>query len=185
MLVATVRRMDDADESERDEDRPGTREELRALLEEAGLGPNQTCVWLDHPTPYLSGLVPAVAITNPATAARARRATARLIARLGDPVPDGVHVTSASIREPGTHLLELTFAWPDGTAVRHWDAEPYLAASRAHKPLLRDYERFERLHVANGTLTWPPSNAGEQELDFSPELLFGESWTPRHPPELT
>jgi hypothetical protein len=38
-----------------------------------------------------------------------------------------------------------------------------------------------RLHVANGTLTWPAAADGEQALDFSPELLFGESWTHAEP----
>jgi hypothetical protein len=159
-----------------DDDQPGTREELRLTLEAAGLGPRQTQVWLDNPTPYLSGLVPALAITDPATAARARKATARLIARVGDPVPDGVRVVAASIREPGTYLLELTFAWTEDTVVRHWDAEPYLAASRLHEPLLVDYDRFAQLHVAYRTLTWPSETADGQELGFSPKFLFAESW---------
>jgi hypothetical protein len=166
---------------ETDPNAPGTPEELLRLLEAAGLGPRQRHAFVFHRSALLSGLVPGEAITDPATAARARQATARLIARLGDPVPDGVHVTAATIREPGTYLLELTFVWPGGTAVRRWDAEPYLAASRIHEPLLRDYRRFARLHVANGTLTWPPATDGEQELDFSPELLFGGSWTPAEP----
>lgn len=161
------------------EDRPGTREELRLALEAAGLGPRQTRVWLDSPTAYLSGLVPALAITDPTTAARARNATRRLIARLGDPVPAGVHVTGARILEPGTYKVELTFAWPDGDAVRHWDAEPYLAASRAHAGLLADYDRFALLHIDNRTLTWPAAEDGGQDLDFAPEFLFAASWTPR------
>jgi hypothetical protein len=161
-----------------DENRPGTREELRLALEAAGLGPRQTATRLDNKSAYLSGVEPALAITDPATAGRARNATRRLIARLTDPVPDGVHVTAATIREPGTFRLELTFAWPDGTAVRHWDAEPYLAASRIHEPLLTNYPRFARLHIANRTLAWPPATAAEQELDFAPEFLFAESWTP-------
>jgi hypothetical protein len=164
-----------------DLDAPGTAEELLRILEDAGLGPRQRHAFVFRPTALLSGLVPGVAITDPATAARARKATARLIARLPDPVPAGVHLAAASIREPGTFLLELTFAWPGGTSVRHWDAEPYLAASRIHEPLLTDYRRFERLHIANRTLTWPPATAGEQEVDFSPELLFGASWTPESP----
>ncbi|MFC0222826.1 hypothetical protein [Nocardioides zeicaulis] len=159
-------------------DEPGTREELRLLLEAAGLGPNQTRHFLDSPTALLSGLVPSEAITDPATAARARTATARLIARLGDPVPDGVQVTGARIRVPGTYLLELTFAWPGGTAVRHWDAEPYLRASRAHESLLGEPGRFARLLIVDGTLSWPPPDAEEREVDFSPEFLFAESWTP-------
>ena len=153
---------DTAAEEPRD-DRPGTREELRALLEAAGLGPQQTRVWLDSPTALLSGLIPADAITDPATAARARHATERLIARLPDPAPSGVHLTAVTIREPGTYLLELTFAWPGGNAVRHWDAEPHLWASRAHEPLAHDYDRFTQLHIANRTLTWPARNTGEQD----------------------
>lgn len=69
---------------------PGTREELRLLLADAGLGPRQTASWLDHPAALLSGLVPAHAITELATAARARHAARRLAARLGDVVPVGV-----------------------------------------------------------------------------------------------
>ncbi|WP_416957789.1 hypothetical protein ACNKF0_09425 [Nocardioides sp. T5] len=163
-------------------DAPGTAEELLRLLEDAGLGPNQRHSFVFRPTALLSGLVPGIAITDPATAARSRKATARLIARLPDPVPAGVHLTAASIREPGTFLLELTFAWPGGTSVRHWDAEPFLAASRIHEPLLTDYPRFERLHIANRKLTWPPATPGGQGGDFTPELLFGASWAPRHPP---
>ncbi|WP_416957835.1 hypothetical protein ACNKF0_09560 [Nocardioides sp. T5] len=154
------------------EDQPGTREELRRQLEEAGLGPNQTRVWLDSPTSYLSGLVPAEAITDPTTAARARNAVRRLIARLGDRVPDGVEVTSARVRDEGTFMLELTFAWPGGTAVRHWDAEPYLYSSRAHEPLLSDRSRFTQLRIDNRTLSWPG------DLDFAPEFLYAESWAP-------
>jgi hypothetical protein len=173
----------EADPGAPDLDAPGTAEEILRLLEDAGMGPRQRHAFVFRPTALLSGLVPGVAITDPATAARARKATARMIARLGDPVPAGVQVIAASVRVPGTFLLELTFAWPGGTAVRQWDAEPYLAASRIHEPLLSDYSRFARLHVANGTLAWPAFGGGEQELDFSPELLFAESWTPREPPE--
>ena len=174
---------DEPDLGASDRDAPGTAEEILRLLEDAGMGPRQRHAFVFRPTALLSGLVPGVAITDPATAARARKATARMIARLHDPVPAGVQVTAVSIQEPGTFLLELTFAWLGAAAVRHWDAEPYLAASRIHEPLLSDYPRFARLHVANGTLAWPASGAGEQEFDFSPEFLFAESWTPREPPD--
>jgi hypothetical protein len=163
------------------EDEPGTAEDLLELLKAAGLGPRQRQAFVFRPAALLSGLVPGEAITDPATAARARKAIDRLIASLGDPIPDGVQVTAASIREPGTYLLELTFAWPDGTAVRHWDAEPYLWASRIHEPLLTDYPRFAQLHISNRTLTWP-AEPGGQEIDFAPELLFAESWPPHRPP---
>jgi hypothetical protein len=151
-------------------DQPGTREELRRQLEEAGLGPNQTRVWLDSPTPYLSGLVPAEAIADPTTAARARYAVRRLIARLGDPVPDGVTVTEATIRQPDTYLVDLSFAWPGGTARRLIDMEPYLAASRAHESMLGDHEDFGSLRVGADGISWTNHPA------FSATLLFAESW---------
>jgi hypothetical protein len=166
--------MDDAEDRSRDEDRPGTREELRVLLEEAGLGPNQTRVWLDHPTAYLSGLVPAIAITNPATAARARRATARLIARLGDKVPDLVNVIAVRILQPGTHRIELTFAWDEGTAVRVIDLQPYLWGP-AFEQIRADYATFAQLRVDGGALSWPGG------ADLSPAFLYAESWSPDTP----
>lgn len=100
------------------DDQPGTREELRLALEADGLGPRQTQGWLDNPAAYLAGLVPArhhrLRHRSPGTGGHRR-----LIARLGDPVPDGVRVVAAFIREAGTYLLELTFSWAGGVAVRH------------------------------------------------------------------
>lgn len=151
-------------------DQPGTREELRQLLVQAGLGTNQTRVFLDSPTALLSGLIPAEAITEPATAGRARRAVQRLIARLGDPVPEGVQVTAARIRRPGTYLVELGFSWPGATARRHMDMEPYLRASRAHESLLNDRETFVLLRVDDDGVSWPGRPS------FSAALLFAESW---------
>jgi hypothetical protein len=150
-------------------DEPGTREELRQLLEEAGLGPNQTRRWLDFPSAYLSGLVPAEAITDAATAARARNATRRLIARLGDKVPDLVHVTDVRIVEPGSYRVELHFAWDEGTAVRIMDLEPYLWGP-AFEKVRTDYATFAQLHVDIGTVCWPGG------ADLAPELLYAESW---------
>lgn len=152
-----------------DDLRPGTREELRLLLEKAGLGPNQTRRWLDFPSGLLSGLVPGKAIADPATAARARKATARLIARLGDPVPDLVKVTDVRILEPGTHRVELSFAWDGGTAVRVMDLEPYLWGP-AFDQVRTDYDTFAQLYVDIGTVCWPG------DADLAPELLYGESW---------
>lgn len=159
-----------------EDDEPGTPEELLALLEAAHLGPRQRHTWVYRPSALLSGLVPAEAITDPATAARARRAVRRLIARLpNDPVPDGVHVTAARILEPGTYRVELDFAWPDGTARRHIDLEPILNAlsGPVFEPIRNDYDTFARLHVSDGTLAWPG------EVDLAPELLYSESWLPR------
>jgi hypothetical protein len=155
-------------------DAPGTREELRQLLENAGLGPNQTRRWLDFPSAYLSGLVPAEAITNPATAARARNAVRRLIARLGDPVPERVNVTGVRILEPGTHRVEIQFAWDGGTAVRVMDLKPYLWGP-AFDRVRTDYATFARLYVDIGTVCWPGG------ADLAPELLYAESWPPDAP----
>lgn len=164
--------MDDQPDNE-----PGTREELRRLLEEAGLGPNQTRSWLDRPAALLSGLVPAQAITDPATAARARNATRRLIARLRDTIPDLVQVTDVRILDPGTYRVELHFAWPGGTAVRVMDLEPYLWGP-AFEQVRTDYATFAQLYVDIGTVCWPG------DADLAPELLYGESWpadgTPGH-----
>jgi hypothetical protein len=151
------------------EDQPGTREELRLMLEVAGLGPNQTQRWLDFPSALLSGLRPGEAIADPATAARARTATARLIARLGDPVPDLVHVTAVRILEPGSYRVELHFAWDEGTDVRVMDLQPYLWGS-AFEQVRSDYDTFAQLYVDIGTVCWPG------EVDLAPELLYAESW---------
>lgn len=152
------------------DDQPGTREELRRQLEEAGLGPNQTRVWLDSPAAYLSGLVPAEAIADPTTASRARNAVRRLIARLGDPIPGDVEVTAARIAQPGAFLVDLDFAWPGGAARRRIDLEPYLAASRAHESLLGDHEDFSSFRVSDDGVSWTDHPA------FSAELLFAGSW---------
>lgn len=152
------------------QEEPGTPDELVAALTAAGMTNTMARRWVTSRTGLLSGLVPAEAITDPTTAARVRTALRRYIAQLPEPIPDGVHVTGARIIEPGTYLVELTFAWPEGTAVRHWDAEPYLWASRIHEPLLTDYPRFAALHVDNRTLSWPG------DLDFAPEFLYAESW---------
>lgn len=157
-----------------DDDMPGTREELRAQLDEAGLSPNQTRVWLDSPSALLSGLVPSEAIADPTTAARARNATRRLIARLGDPVPDLVNVTDVRILEPGTHRVELHFAWDGGTAVRVMDLQPYLWGP-AFEQVRTDYAVFAQLYVDYGTVCWPGN------IDLAPELLYGESWPPDTP----
>lgn len=149
---------------------PGTREELRQLLERVGLGRNQTDRWLDSPAALLSGLVPSLAITDRATAARARRATSRLIARLGDPVPDGARVVAVHIVEPGAFRIEMRFEWADGEARRSMDLEPYLHASRAHGPLLTDYARFCRLSATGDAVSWPGG------LTLPSDLLFRESW---------
>jgi hypothetical protein len=153
-------------------DEPTSAEDLVRELRRAGASENHARRWVTSRTALLSGLVPGEAITNPDTAPRVRTALRRYIAMLPEPIPDGVQVTAARVREPGTYLLELTFAWPGGTAVRHWDAEPYLWASRAHEPLLNNYSRFAQLHIDNRTLSWPG------DLDFAPEFLYGASWNP-------
>jgi hypothetical protein len=152
-----------------DDDRPGTADELLAELRAAGLGPRQALAWVTNPTALLSGLVPGEAIADPRTAARARHAARRLIAQLGDRVPEGVRVTAATIREPGSYLVKLHFASTEGVATRLWDAEPYLWASRAHEVLVHDYAKFERLRVVDGTLSWPDG------LSFAADFLFAES----------
>lgn len=152
---------------------PGTREELRRQLERAGMSPNQTRVWLDHPAALLSGLVPALAITDPATAARTRRAAGRLAARIhGGSVPINVRVTDVRILEPGTHLVELHFTSSDGTDVRILDLEPYLTGP-AFETVRTSYATFAQLYVDLGTVCWPGG------LDLAPELLFRESWPAR------
>jgi hypothetical protein len=158
--------------SELPEEGPRNAEDLVRALRAAGASETAARRWVWSRTALLSGLVPGMAIADPATAARTRTALRRHIAALPEPIPDGVHVTAARIRDAGTYMLELTFAWPGGTAVRHWDAEPYLAASRVHEALLHDYERFADLRIENRTLSWP------DDLDFAPEFLYGESWTP-------
>jgi hypothetical protein len=144
----------------------GTREELRMLLSDAGLGPKQTRVWLDTPTAYLSGLIPAEAIADPATAARARLATRRLIARLGPKVPDLVSVSAARILEPGTRRILLEF---DDGARRVMDLAPYLFGTGLDE-LRTSYEAFCRLHVHSGTVAWPGG------ISLSADLLYRESW---------
>ncbi|WP_416957819.1 hypothetical protein ACNKF0_09505 [Nocardioides sp. T5] len=153
-----------------DDDEPPSAEDLVRELMKAGASERWARLWVTSPTGLLSGLRPGDAIANPATADRARTALRRQAAQLPEPIPAGVYVTGARIRDEGTYMVELTFAWPSGIAVRHWDAEPYLAASRAHEVLLTDYERFTELHVADRTLSWPG------DLDFAPEFLYGESW---------
>lgn len=152
------------------DDVPTTAEDLVRELMNAGASEARARRWVWSKTPLLSGLRPGDAIADPATADRARTALRRYIARLPEPIPDGVQVTGARVLRPGTYLVELTFAWPGGTAVRRWDAEPYLRASRVHEPLLSDYRRFAQLHIDNRTLSWPG------DLDFAPEHLYGESW---------
>jgi hypothetical protein len=151
------------------DDTAGTREELRAQLEDAGLGPDQTRAWLDSPAALLSGLVPSEAITDPATAGRAREAVARLIGRLGDPIPDLVNVTGVRVVEPGTHRVELRFAWDGGTAVRVLDLQPYLWGP-AFEEVRTDYATFAQLYVDAGTVCWPG------DVDLAPEFLYAESW---------
>lgn len=156
-----------------DDTRPGTREELRVLLAEAGLGPNQTRVWLDSPTPYLSGLIPAEAIRDPATAARARHATRRLIARLGPRVPELVAVTAVRILEPGTRTVLLEF---DDGARRAMDLAPYLWGP-GFDDVRTSYEAFREFRVHGGAVAWPSG------IELSPHLLYGESWpADDHPP---
>lgn len=160
------------------DDRPGTREELRLLLESAGLGPNQTATWLDSRSALLSGLIPSEAIANPATAARARKATRRLIAHLGVKVPDHVRVTAVRILQRGTYRVELQFEWEEGTEVRIMDLQPYLWGT-AFDQVRTDYSNFAALGVEGGTVCWPGGP------NFSPAFLYAESWPPDAPGVLT
>lgn len=144
----------------------GTREELRLLLADAGLGPNQTRVWLDSPSALLSGLIPAEAILNPATAARARLATRRLIAMLGPKVPDLVSLVRVSVLEPGTTVVLLEF---DDGGRRFIDLRPYLLGP-GFDEVRNSYRAFTQFRVDAGALTWPNG------IELSPRLLYGESW---------
>lgn len=145
----------------------GTREELLLMLEEAGYG--KLDWWLDSRTGLLSGLVPSQAIVNPATAARARLAVRRFLARLPEPIPDLVTVVAARLVEPDGYTVELDFEWDDGAQTRRLDLRPYLWGPIFAR-LREDQTEFAKFYVDAGTLCWPGG------ADLAPELLFGESW---------
>lgn len=144
----------------------GTREELRVRLEEAGLGPNQTRVWLDSPTALLSGLIPADAIRDPATAGRARRATRRLIDSLGPRVPDRVALTAARVLDPSNRTVLLEF---DDGARHALDLGPFLWGP-GFDEVRAFHEVFDAMYVEEGHgLRWPTGAV------LSAELLYGVS----------